>query len=235
MLLASVAAATPHLQALRIDGPAATQLSNGHLPLITTLAPSLRQLALLGCTGLTSTNICVLIGSLTNLQVITDGNIGHWIRYASKCFRCALEVGAAAAQDLALRLDNSEVSDDLAEEPPFLDVLLSAAASSCHQLRSLAVSGCRYSDWEGSSRNMPHAVSRLTRLTALALHGREDRLVSLAPAMTHMTALKQLSLDTRSFQLRHQLSALHSLETLQVSLDLAMLPYSPYGCHLSTE
>lgn len=109
MLLASMVTATPHLRALRIDaGEAADQLSNGHLPLIATLAPALRQLAILDCREQTSTSICTLIGSLTNLQ------------------------------DLALRIDDLEVSDDgLEEEPPFLDMLLSAAASSCLQLHGI--------------------------------------------------------------------------------------------------
>lgn len=102
------------------------------------------------------------------------------------------------------------------EHPPHIASLLSAAAQSCDKLQSLALSGIG----GGNDDAIPLSddISRLSRLTALALH--HNRLTGLSGSMSTLTSLRQLSVSALGSQLHHSLSALANLHTLQVLAEM---------------
>ena len=99
------------------------------------------------------------------------------------------------------------------EHPPHIASLLSAAAQSCDKLQSLAA-------LIGNDDAIPLSddISRLSRLTALALH--HNRLTGLSGSMSTLTSLRQLSVSALGSQLHHSLSALANLHTLQVLAEM---------------
>lgn len=124
-------------------------------------------------------------------------------------------------QDLAVFLDYEVYIDesDVTRwelDPPLVAYLLEAIASKCSGLLSLALAedAADIFTWPHGNA-VADGVSRLSQLTALALHS--GRLSALSPQMALMTALRQLSLCTDSRHARHELSALPNLHTLQVS------------------
>lgn len=129
-------------------------------------------------------------------------------------------------QDLAIVLDsecygNSDSPWD--SHPPRIASLLAAAAHSCGKLQSLALSGMSEGDDIAQKSAMCDctlcSVSRLSRLTALALH--DDRLTHLSKEMSALKSLRQLCVSNIGSQLFHSLSALPNLHALQVHWCLA--------------
>lgn len=101
-------------------------------------------------------------------------------------------------------------------EPPHIATLLGAAADGCSDLRSIALSGIGL----GDHRTLGSRISRLSRLTSLALNN--DFVSALSEEMTALTSLQRLSLSTMSNEMRHALAALPTLHALQVTDGLAL-------------
>lgn len=138
-------------------------------------------------------------------------------------------------QDLAFSFhdnDGGKYSERWCLPPPCVVELLVAAAAACPRLRSLSLREQRGAFQCKVSPDLA-GVSRLSRLTALTVHDAQAHMELLLTALTALTALHQLSLvekepllETQDVfawgyyrikPLRHTLSKLTSLHTLQVS------------------
>ena len=125
-------------------------------------------------------------------------------------------------QDLAISFSCEtwdEEDKPWGQDWPAIADIMDAAACNCSGLRSLALSGILISSLyihQMAADAMPDSISRLPGLTSLALQF--DKLSSLSQHMTALTALQQLSFSSHKPKLRHKLSALHNLCSLQVYL-----------------
>ncbi len=120
-----------------------------------------------------------------------------------------------------MTFDGREGHGVWAEDPPEVLQLFTAAADHCPALQSLALAAWGDSHYNRSfAKPLPEHLSALSRVTALALHG--ALLTGVGP-LAALTALRQLSLvdcaptgEPDGEALRHSLSALTNLHTLQV-------------------
>lgn len=211
------------LTGIRIEREASILVGHDMLQAVGQVSATLQQLALLDLEIVSGSSICCTIAAMSNLQVrgraschMSRGRYLGVVMTASitATLQTVLRPCFGALQDLAVTfVRNAPFSSDV----PLVGNMLSAAACSCLKLQSLALSGVStHRCVNEEALAMTDDISRLSRLTALALH--EGQLSSLAPSLTKLTQLQQLSVGLRAGYLSHQLAALPGLHTLQVRI-----------------